>query len=81
MIFKKLFKFFNPQNPIRIIFFSETKDTNLIGTTISFFNKKYIVEDVIRISWVKKRGANSYIPLYAVRGKLINEKTDGKGQV
>lgn len=55
----------------RIIYFSTTKDIHLIGRTVVFFNRTYIIEDVIRVSWLKLRGKGNYVPLYAVKGKMM----------
>ena len=72
--------------PVRIIYFSPTKDTHLIGKTIQFFNQNYLITSIIRISWLKIRGGNKYVPLYGVRGYEVTtlegkciEETNQKG--
>lgn len=84
MIKKWISKLFSRPSLSRIIYFSETKDIHLIGKEISLFTKSYIITEVIRISWLRKRGSGTkYVPLYAVRGienknletNVLNEKT------
>lgn len=84
MIKRWISKLFSKPDSSRIIYFSETKDIHLIGKEISLFTKSYIITEIIRISWLRKRGQNyKYVPLYAVRGienknletNSLNEKT------
>lgn len=63
--------------PIRTLFFSETKDIHLIGRKVKFFKTSYLVENVVLVSWLKKRDINKYVPLYAIRGRKIEFVSNG----
>lgn len=65
--------------PIRTLFFSETKDSHLIGKQIKLFKTRFLIEDVVLASWLKKRDINKYVPLYAIRGRKIELAGNGGG--
>lgn len=75
--FIRLFRNGNSPSPMQTIFFSETKDLHLIGKRIRLFKADYLVENVVLVSWLKKRDVNKYVPLYAVRGRKIEFASNG----
>jgi hypothetical protein len=69
-----------PDNPVRTIFFTDTKDNHLIGCEIDVLRKKYLVCEVVHVTWLRRRGIKKYIPLYAVRGRLLNRNGGAKSE-